>query len=258
MRPFRLIAFLVITLVLAGGWYWLHKHNMSPRVAGIPPQENADGTIDYTLVNWVADPPPYWVLRFPKKAHVIGDEEDPKPRFPAGLFTHPIGKNNNIRVFLTIPDFKFLTEKSRSADDSVVTVILPPPVYIRPYRLKDWERENINDECKLVGELAPGVFEYGGSRGGAFGFLCSNIGRHKGKPIIVRDKSGKLIGDGACIMESGKCTINLHFNEYGTASTYFHVQNISKAPKLHDAVAAMLKQITVRRDRPGLFNCGYC
>ncbi len=68
----RLVVVVLILTIGYGGYrYYVNLHD--PFAAGIPPHENADGTVDYTLIDL---PEPgnkqhYWVFTLPKDQYVV-------------------------------------------------------------------------------------------------------------------------------------------------------------------------------------------
>lgn len=160
----------VVAFVGYQGW----SYNQS---LGIPPQENADGTIDYTLVdkkanvNGISAKPvrKEWVLRFPKDAYIFRPETTDIGRFEInGVSLGTSSSPNQSLLFPLHKDgIKFLGEEGLELTNDVFHVSLNSKfleygvVDERPGHGSYAYSHFISNDLRCVKEkeLAPGVFK---------------------------------------------------------------------------------------------------
>jgi hypothetical protein len=167
------LAGLAVVAVLAGHKWW----SSYQQSLGIPPRENADGTIDYTLVdpeahiNGIEKPPvrKEWVLRFPKDVYISGVEQKKVRRFEINGVSLRTDQdpNRSFSFYLNFEDFSFLGEERQSDDPDVLRVRLESEylkygiVAEKPGHTSYAERHFalFDRNCTKEKELAPGVFK---------------------------------------------------------------------------------------------------
>jgi hypothetical protein len=126
----------------------------------VPPKENPDGTIDYTLIakplgKWDGD---YWVLRFPKDWKVTTSEnaEAAEVKSPNGYhFKFNVIPNDWLTVDF---DYPSLTPQPKDTPEKDSTVTVRPGAYknnVVPSIAPFWVRG-----CEQLGEVFPGVLAF--------------------------------------------------------------------------------------------------
>ena len=157
---------------LIGYQWWSYQQSL-----GIPPRENADGTIDYTLVdpeahiNGIGQPPvrKEWVLRFPKDVYISGVEQSKVRRFEINGVSLRTDEdpNRSFSFYLNFEDFSFMGEARQSENPDVLRVRLLSEylkygiVAEKPGHTSYAQRHFAHNDrnCTKEKELAPGVFQ---------------------------------------------------------------------------------------------------
>jgi hypothetical protein len=155
------LAFVAIAITVGG--YFYYERVIRKGHPYVAPRENADGTIDYTLI---FRPLPksqgrYWVLRFPKEWAVVPSESINvgKVQLPNGsVWDFKTVPNNWLEVRLDYPTLKPLRQGTAAQKDEVHL-----RARINPYlAMTDTDLQKLKTEterhCVAKGEVSPGVF----------------------------------------------------------------------------------------------------
>jgi hypothetical protein len=160
----------------------------------VPPKENPDGTIDYTLIakpleKWDGD---YWVLRFSKDWKLTTSEsaEPAEVKSPNGShFKFNVLPNDWVNVEFDYPSLRPLP-KDTPARDSVVTV--------RPGAYKNSVVPKVSPSsvrgCANLGEVIPGVVAY--KRNEPLTGVC--IGSDDQITYVVKGSAGNALSEFLC------------------------------------------------------------
>jgi hypothetical protein len=185
-----------------------------PLVAGVPPRENADGTVDYTLINkFLYDKEPtFWVLRFPNDQFVEISEDwtgnYKGSGVSVGLGTRP---NQYISVYLEdekLADYLRESESGRAGrlGQISITVRAEENLSVSKDGKSFQNIRNIDKHCKLLERVAPGVLIYGNDVGASDGTLerrgCAGAGfdppGYTEAYVVVQNDEGHPIGELSC------------------------------------------------------------
>jgi hypothetical protein len=209
LKPTRIIFLLIVLALACGKYIYSHRQN-DPVTQSIPPKENADGTIDYTLLSQAPQSTAhYWVLRFPKTMAVTRSEEQYE-----GVVTLPNGPsyklksqpNENIEFFLRLPTLEPLPAPA-TAEDIMNAGVLRVYVYNHPYNIKARLPEMMQDiaeKCVEVGRFEPGVIayqakpDYQAPKDRPGKCFVHDLGDDKAIGYILHDRGGAYLGDFKC------------------------------------------------------------
>jgi hypothetical protein len=164
----RLLKIVAVTVVAAAvyGGYLLKKPTGPWQHPYVPPHENADGTIDYTLV----DKPrresdgSYWILRFPKEWDVVPSEaEDPGAvQLPNGtVVDFNSVPNDHVKINFDYQTLTPMKKGERLKDNEDLRLIARgnPRLFLSKEQLETLRRET-EQNCNKIGEPLVGVVEY--------------------------------------------------------------------------------------------------
>jgi hypothetical protein len=261
---------LIAIILIAGIGYYLARP-ADPLLSGIPPRENADGTIDYTLVNkWLYDKEPtYWVLRFPNDQYVrtsenwTGDYKNSSNS--VGLHTRPnqyielYFKDNSLENYLLKSEFGHSDRAGRIE----VTVWAEENISATNdgQSLGTGSVRDVNKHCKLVERIAPGVLLYANDVENNDGSIeqagCAGVGYdHPGyieAYVLVQNAKGNPVGEFNCGVSQTAVTPRTCLGRFviGTArmiSVSFDYGLLPKALELRGSIEEYLMSKSIKVD----------
>lgn len=268
----------IVAFVGYQGW----SYNQS---LGIPPQENADGTIDYTLVdkkanvNGIRAKPERkeWVLRFPKDTYIFRPETMDVGRFEInGVSLRTNSQANKSLLFnLHFDTFRFLGREASSLDNSVIKVWLNSNylkygvIAERPgHRSYAYSHFTSNVlRCAKDKELAPGVYKLRQATRDEIRQVIEEISATwKGRPldpeldrecylsenamrVELHSPSGRPVGSGLCRFHddanTGRCAIHVWFPQNRTGTIRTTISQITNLAEIYSKAVDIVTAATI-------------
>ena len=162
---------LIAAMLMAGGYFYFTRPS-NPLLTGIPPKDNSDGTIDYTLLmlrksNQKTDEDKIteWVFRFPKELNA--QLSDPvKAETSNGSVVMSLGSNRSVYFYLDVNSMapvprNYMEGKSfNSVADNVVSAHIFAFV---PRKIGEAKEERWKNDCIATGRKFGNLIEYGTS-----------------------------------------------------------------------------------------------
>lgn len=256
------LAVLAVGIFAVGAWRMVISNDKSHQPY-IPPQENADGTIDYTLI---AKPKKYaggaWVLRIPKDVNVQLSENEGESSVifsGGGSVGFRAIPNGHIEVNFDLSMTHLLTKDEfplKGKKVKHISVYVNADLgWIAKDKLKRQETSASN--CKNLNEVAPGITAlepqkkpdekpneecglYFDDQGNTFGFA-------------VRNQSGNFVTLVECSTATGdhvdaNCNATVNFPWYRHANIYFSLDEVTpdKFRETFQKITDYFQQRTVR------------
>jgi hypothetical protein len=253
------------TCVYLGFKFYQHSKRIH---AEIPPQENADGTIDYTLIDqWVDDPEPYfWVLRLPADQYVEASEEwSANYKGTGGSYGFRTRPNQYITLYFT--DENFNQYMSKTDVKNGVSSVGFVEVSFRSTELTltlDGRAnftiqmdEEIARDCHVFDQSVPGLTRYIDAVDKVPGSMrCSALRDPVGRTTynILRKADGSPVADFDCIegrARNGSSSCGGEIAAGGMRRAGFRFTNmalIGRLPQLQANLEAYVKRVTVRNE----------
>jgi hypothetical protein len=249
---FRFVVGVVLLAVGYGGYrHYVNSHD--PQVVGIPPHENADGTIDYTLALPVtADHDGfYWVVRLPKDQYI----EISKPGtsdvgivggVALGLRTY---SNQSINLLYKLPTLGVF-RKSSTEDERFKTPHISIMLSNAEHDQVEWSNDFLGDgtkHCHAIGEVEKGLFAYDPTDDGV-GLCPFSKASYKTVGYSVRNSKGLHIAQFECQpAENGNCNGSLHLsiNRFGYFDFNYLLLPRSEYAKIIVELESVLVKATV-------------
>ena len=243
---FRAIA-AVVLCVLVFARYKYYQYITDPLIAGIPPKENADGTIDYTLIEVKSESSgpkkvSEWVIRFPKKYHV-----DMSKRQEVEMLN-----NNVVSGTLTIRSNEYLgfsvdannleprdnLTSSNSAFPDAAAVILHAE---KSNSYWPSQQRGLNEDCISASKKIGNLLEY--TDLDRTKSHCG-LGNVKTNTLYALTRNGSLEAFLSCLNDGHSCYFEFPYGDR-KVSGFFGVDNLSKFEVFEGKLKSFLESATV-------------
>jgi hypothetical protein len=256
-KSFKISALVAVAVLIVGGVWLNFGDDGDNKPLPIARQFNADGTIDYTLVNrdrFNGDV--HWILRLPKQLKVKLPEDDNNAMREAYLKrTNDQSEskkrgyipNFDLSFALTMPDYG-LNAKTRLANVEDVIVL---DVYGHEYLRKNLDND-VDEVCKLGGEIFPRIFEVIDLTPSDDGknqkllresLLCTNATWAR---YAVFDEQGGIYGTFGCYKsDQAVCSGSFWLPQERSVSYEFRKIHLSQIHDIHAYIVQFLTKATV-------------
>jgi hypothetical protein len=259
-----------LAVVALSGYFAVpyYQRASDPLVAGSPPRENADGTIDYTLFDqWVDDPEPYfWVLRLPADQYVVASEEwSANYKGTGGSYGFQTRPNQYITLYFTDENFgRYLTKTDVKNGVSSVGFV---QVSFQSTELRltldggvnftIQTDEEIARDCRVFDQSVPGLTRYVDAVDKAPASMrCSSLRDPVGRTTynVLRKADGVPVAGFDCIegrASNGSSSCAGEIAAGGMREAQFRFTNmafIKQMPQLQANLEAYVKRVTVRNE----------
>ena len=259
-KVIKFAGFSVAVLVVAGGAYQFYGTDKSGIRKAIPPQVNADGTIDYTLIpkGMTADEA-QWVLRFPKELNVVLPENGPKELNPADFGKTPY--DIALAKHLRIPNLSLSFNISASEENlksGLNTANTADIVYVgimgevlTKERVNRSNQELFTNSCQLGEESFPRVFrliEKMSNQKSSY----SECGDDVRNEYILFDIAGFPYANFYCYTEKPpECAGRFWLSQNRHVYLTFQSNNIGKIQSIYKKITDEINKSTVKITKQG-------